>query len=327
MEFRLTEPVCVCVTCSVLFVPFRFFNSEYVHMSCQKTTGDTTQHRGFTVVELLVSLSILSVLIALLLPAVQQARGTARSVSCKNNMRQLGLASHQYLDTHDSFPLAGMGSIWMKLLPYVGRPDLWNTHVSDPESFMWMQSYRVEVFECPSEPVDMSGGMNYLQNMGTARYVDVARRPTHPKIGFQADYYGLRLRPRDFTDGLSTTAEMAEVKLQPLLFRTGWSYIGEDFSAEMYSHCQSLPKSSGVIPELGLIRWITGGRYDHCLPPNSRFCHPASGPGYWPSSSFHQGGAHLLLADGAVRFVSQEVSIDIWQAIGTRSYGDIFGEF
>jgi prepilin-type N-terminal cleavage/methylation domain-containing protein/prepilin-type processing-associated H-X9-DG protein len=94
---------------------------------------------GFTLIELLVVIAIIGVLIALLLPAVQQAREAARRSQCTNNMKQIGVALHNYLDTHKVFP--SQGSYWRcttdwvgggfstfgQLLPFMERDDLWNS--------------------------------------------------------------------------------------------------------------------------------------------------------------------------------------------------------
>jgi prepilin-type N-terminal cleavage/methylation domain-containing protein/prepilin-type processing-associated H-X9-DG protein len=86
------------------------------------------QRKGFTLVELLIVVSIISVLIGLLLPAVQSARKSARSANCKNNLRQIGLATQQYFNAHDGdFPEwwhSGKGRSWIfTLAPYVERVD------------------------------------------------------------------------------------------------------------------------------------------------------------------------------------------------------------
>src|ERR1700709_2477916 len=85
---------------------------------------------GFTLIELLVVIAIIAVLIALLLPAVQQAREAARRSQCKNNLKQLGLAMHNYHDTYKVFPTASGGngfSPHARILPYVDQAPLYGT--------------------------------------------------------------------------------------------------------------------------------------------------------------------------------------------------------
>lgn len=91
-------------------------------------------HRGFTLIELLVVIAIIAILIALLLPAVQQAREAARRSSCRNNVKQIGLAMHNYHDVFGSFPngttassVGGWGmSWWVRILPYIDQAPVYN---------------------------------------------------------------------------------------------------------------------------------------------------------------------------------------------------------
>ena len=121
-----------------------------------------SRRRGFTLIELLVVIAIIAVLIALLLPAVQQAREAARRTQCRNNLKQLGLALHNYHSIGGTFPMVGgfhenHGWGFLPLiLPQIERAplhDQWNSEVSvGCQSQLFMHQTRISAFHCPSDP-------------------------------------------------------------------------------------------------------------------------------------------------------------------------------
>jgi prepilin-type N-terminal cleavage/methylation domain-containing protein/prepilin-type processing-associated H-X9-DG protein len=148
------------------------------------------RRNAFTLIELLVVIAIIAVLIALLLPAVQQARESARRTQCKNNLKQIGLALHNYHDTYRQFPISigwhpngsqnGNFSDKVFLLPYLDRaPEFQGTNFNAPpwDSSGWfgtnniaVHSKRLPVFNCPSQPFESNGGQanfTYAINVGT----------------------------------------------------------------------------------------------------------------------------------------------------------------
>lgn len=202
---------------------------------------------GFTLVELLVVIAIIGVLIALLLPAVQMAREAARRMSCTNNLKQLGLALHNFQDARTHYPPAwkptrpspsGKVDGWSaqaQLLPYLEEGDLYR-YIDFNSSYKLakivavdgqavpVSGVRVQVLICPSEKNDVrrlsSDGeqnypLNYAVNEGIWLVYDPQGRDESPGAFFPAS----RLKPRDFHDGLSNTLGMAEVKAYTPYFR------------------------------------------------------------------------------------------------------------
>jgi len=191
--------------------------------------------KGFTLIELLVVIAIIAILIALLLPAVQQAREAARRIQCKNNLKQIGLALHNYLDVHSSFPPSfvsdistgtdtkgGEWSVHARILPYVEQAALYNTanlELSyEDVSNGGIASQRISAYLCPSEindrvRTDSSGNaihhpISYGFNGGTWMVWD----NTSARAGDGAFAPNSNFAPRDFTDGTSNTLCFSEVK-------------------------------------------------------------------------------------------------------------------
>ncbi|MEQ9406541.1 MAG: DUF1559 domain-containing protein [Fuerstiella sp.] len=187
---------------------------------------------GFTLIELLVVIAIIAILIALLLPAVQQAREAARRTQCRNNLKQLVLAAHNYHDTHNSFPLNASDSLYgysaqAQLLPFHERASLhalidfnqpaqvgvaWNPAMNP--AIQSVASRPLNVLLCPSEPgdpfyVDGNGdtwaGGSYLLNGGSGQATQYCSSGNDGLF-----WRGSRTKFRDITDGTSNTVFMAE---------------------------------------------------------------------------------------------------------------------
>ena len=197
------------------------------------------RRKGFTLIELLVVIAIIAILIALLLPAVQQAREAARRTQCKNNLKQIGLALHNYLDVFTVFPPSfvsdgrgttsgtpgGEWSVHARILPYLEESNLYSQmdlklSYSDPSGVNdGIATQRIAGFLCPSEVndmqrVDSSTGaaihypVNYGFNGGTWKVWENA----NGRAGNGAFAPNSRFGPRDFTDGMSNTLCFSEVK-------------------------------------------------------------------------------------------------------------------
>lgn len=194
-----------------------------------------THRRGFTLIELLVVIAIIAVLVALLLPAVQQAREAARRSQCKNNLKQLGLAVHNYVDAYRAVPpgacidlntsVTGNNGSWGvhgRLLPYLEQASLYNA-IDLSTAWDYQQAIsglRVAVYGCPSDPEsevirDPGAGRaklyptTYGFNYGTW----FVYRPTSPTSGGNGVIFpNSRLGMGAFLDGTSQTLLSAEVK-------------------------------------------------------------------------------------------------------------------
>ena len=188
--------------------------------------------RGFTLIELLVVIAIVAILISLLLPAVQQAREAARRTACRNNLRQLGLAMHNYQEAYSVFPpsycvlpgvtttVGGQWSARARILPCLEQASLqdliqWNLAYS---AQLNVAITRVPGFLCPSETNDVvrltAAGTprdypaNYGINMGTWKIWN----PTDGTVGDGAFQPNSSYTPSHFIDGTSNTLLAAEVK-------------------------------------------------------------------------------------------------------------------
>ncbi|MEZ6125048.1 MAG: DUF1559 domain-containing protein [Planctomycetaceae bacterium] len=256
---------------------------------------------GFTLIELLVVIAIIAILIALLLPAVQQAREAARRTQCKNNLKQIGLALHNYLDVHSKFPPAfvsdistlnttgGEWSVHARILPYVENANLYNRAdlslaYDDPSGVnAGIATQRVATWLCPSEVndrqrLDATGAaehypITYGYNGGTWRVWTNSTRQGgdgafHPNSNFST---------RDFTDGTTNTLCFAEVKAFSPYNRDGDTGTA---TVPQFSNDVDLLVSAGGSnkPDSGHTEWVDGRvhqtGFTTTLPPNGEVLVP-----------------------------------------------------
>jgi len=345
------------------------------------------KRRGFTLIELLVVIAIIAVLIALLLPAVQQAREAARRSQCKNNLKQIGLAMHNYHDVYNCLPngnVAGPGAttpgndLWgmswyMRILPFIDQAPVYNKldftgahpgwtccgSTSGVNNGAVINGVRFTVTICPSSPlIDMrdSGGSisehpHYYgimgaMNMGT--FVNQAGRtvPCCNCCGGQettgtATSGGMMLPMvnkgfRDATDGSSNVIIVGESSNMVLAAPGGSRSVdiqgvhgimmGGATLASIDSFAANYPGSS-FSRQFNL----TTVRY----PPNAPIVNNnASWPGIGDNfgvnkglGSYHTGGVHVLMGDGAVRFLSDNINLSTLAFLCTRDDGNVIGEF
>ena len=313
--------------------------------------------RGFTLIELLVVIAIIAILVALLLPAVQQAREAARRSSCKNNLKQLGLAMHNYHDTHTVFPPGWViprcpgvndtdhrfirnNPAWgMYLLPALEQGalyDQFNFQMAGPcttgapgtigllpaPTTANSLNKSLDAFSCPSDIKSATS----RDGFGSSSYV--ACRGNDANQGQTTSFSRLNgmvwansdCRMRDIVDGTSNTIMIGEVSWNQYfahgdasgVSRGGlWPGFGQHKNDDMVS------RTTNAIFPINGSNSTNGNRND----------------GF---GSFHKGGAQFVLADGSVRFISENIDsknvvgttpMGTFQRLGVKYDGLVLGEF
>lgn len=326
-------------------------------MSLFISRSEPKKRNGFTLIELLVVIAIIAILVSLLLPAVQQAREAARRSSCKNNLKQLGLAMHNYHDVYRVFPPGwiganaagphtGLGSsdltgfangfAWgAMILPYIEESSLYDqldfslplTAPANTSSI----GVRVATFQCLSDPkpdtaaVTDSAGNSFT--LGTSNYMGVfgIRDVDDCIIGVGVSateqcraegilYHNSKVAIRDITDGTTHTLMLGE--------RTTFYPNLNTRTNPFYGFWMGLVPNS----DEGAERFLCHTEHN----PNYALAKDSAGMSLGDAGDFgssHTGGAQFVLADGSVRFISENVDSLTFQKLGQIADGQIVGEF
>ena len=272
---------------------------------------------AFTIVELLVSIGIVGVLLAILLPAVQYAREGARHSQCMANMKQIAAGIHNFETRRGTLP-------WIN----TGRPGWWidpmRTELELPTSGLGdSDKNEYPLVRCPTDPEatgqpGLHEHASYLISRGRGwNYNDgVAGTKSEP------------IRFRDVTDGLSGTAFFAERLARPreggvdfedqthvwnrLILTTPQFLRTIESVADQCRYHTGIPMQSGLLHD----------DYNHIMTPNQSSCLDGVDMNEWmaiTASSMHPGGANVSFGDGAVRFISESIDQEVWWALGSRN--------
>jgi prepilin-type N-terminal cleavage/methylation domain-containing protein/prepilin-type processing-associated H-X9-DG protein len=298
---------------------------------------ETRKRIGFTLVELLVVIAIIAVLIGLMLPAVQKVREAANRTKCANNLKQTGLALHQFHDANGGFPpgevagpfprlgvltTAAHGS-WTFLLPYLEKQALFDMYRKDLDYFHPANqpavNHHLKVLQCPSAKPDRVHAFQIVIETGTAACIDYAPirevDRTLADLGLVdrvGDYRGA-MPPNcmthlsDITDGTSQTILVAEDAGRPEIWRVGRPVPDAWVGGGAWAGDRNRLVLMGATPDSGT---RPGPCAVNCTNDHELY-------------SFHPGGANAVFADGSVHFLKAGLDIRVLARLATPAGGEV----
>lgn len=308
--------------------------------------------RGFTLIELLVVIAIIAILVALLLPAVQQAREAARRSQCKSNLKQYGLALHNYHDVYSRFPSAGTTSAttwngtpnlgWQaRILPFNDQTPLYERIDMERNGPAWdsdfgdgtrVRQHNVPYAICPSDGAPRIDGnwaqSNYSGSLGRAHSPSASGACNAPRDTWGVPQYsghgnsnhpnnvsglfsrfGVSLAIKDVTDGTSNVLMVGEIL--PICHDHGSGWWNNNGSGNAHAGTIVRINDNRTCP----VPYKTEDDTGACTAQNNWAYS-------WGFRSAHAGGAHFLMADGAVVFLNENIDMQTYNWLGDRRDGN-----
>ncbi|MCA9004788.1 MAG: DUF1559 domain-containing protein [Planctomycetaceae bacterium] len=314
--------------------------------------------RGFTLIELLVVIAIIAILIALLLPAVQQAREAARRSTCKNALKQVGLALHNYHDSHRTFPPgavwygngsapadgrnANWGTTWVvQVLPFMDQAPLYNQYnmslnarSANASSGTSVLRAKIPVLRCPSQTgvdralltQDFTGfsRITYAGSVGAGTSLNIADFNSNRR-GIFSPIAQNGAKIRDISDGTSNAIMLGEIVVGTATSddKGAWGWCTGALFSGRNSNGILTPNTTKVTDGTP---YAANNSSDQNF--NRRNNPDITGSGAGQGlRSFHVGGAHVTLADGSVRFISENVDQNTYLNLLSIDDGNVLGEY
>jgi prepilin-type N-terminal cleavage/methylation domain-containing protein/prepilin-type processing-associated H-X9-DG protein len=295
---------------------------------------------AFTLVELLVVIAIIGILVSLLLPAVQAAREAARRSQCVNNLKQWSLAFHNYHDTRKQFPKGSSNGAALKrqtwvmaLWPFIEQTALASANNYDEHFYLppgtigntmdGLCAKHVSIYLCPSDngTIDQNVGYyqrtrgNYVVNWGNSWYGQ------NPQPAAAAPFYhlnGNRGTPAkvgfsNITDGTTNTLLMSEYLIAKSAADNDWRGDIHNDDGVFRFHTLLTPNSSS--PDIILNGWFQ-------VTNDPKMPAAVGNDQRNAARSRHPGGVNVAMCDGSIRFVTNNVTLGVWQVVGTMNGGE-----
>ncbi len=302
------------------------------------------RRNAFTLVELLVVIAIIGILIALLLPAVQAAREAARRMSCTNNLKQIGVALHNYHDTHGALPIGWLGFdasgnpdfmgtpgwAWgARILPFMEQQALYDSFidmdlpVTDPVNDQ-ARVAMVSAFICPSDVGEDIFALKDAVDEETEGSNTITRlaKSNYPGVFGTQDMHGVCEPGEPGYNGCQGNGMFSlnhSVAFRDITDGLSSTFmVGERWSKWVHSTW------TGVVP----LGWHAPARIvavaSDEFPPNSEADVEQQTHNF---SSYHPAGANFLLSDGHVQLITETIDLEVYNALCTRAGGEVAGEF